>query len=345
MSKLGKRYRNGDNGFEDDGPPRRISRLACDRGMPGNLSSNESTMDLDLPESEGQKDLMMLNKICYGAVSSPPQFDNTSTDQTQLCEAQVLMGSITTDQTSPWTRFCSFPVEVTGNGCFLSTDDGPKTKQRPVLDCRTGSILCFVAEKIKDASFVAVVGVESLHTKRGKSKRKPSAVEVTVNAYGPRSLMDEVGKAMADVDVVLQHPVFLDSEIAYINPHFFYPQSQETDLSHLIGPAYKESKSAVSQAIDDALDSVNDSSVEVPFATCDKDDLRNVLGSLLVNTELKEYVCCLQRSPLPKNNNSPSLTRFFNSHQLHGVEFILGQESLYSVSETHTRLLSSIHYR
>ncbi|KAJ4255314.1 hypothetical protein NW757_004829, partial [Fusarium falciforme] len=271
MSKLGKRYRSGDKGFEDDGPPRRILRLARDRGMPGNLFLNEFTMDLDLLESEGQNDLMMVNKVCYGA----------------LCEAQVLMGSITTDQTSPWTRFCSFPVEVTGNGCFLSTDDGPKTKQRPVLDCRTGSILCFIVEKINDASFVAVVGVESLHAKRGKSKRKPSAVEVTVNAYGPRSLMDEVGKAMADVDVVLQHPVFLDSEIAYINPHYFYPQSQETDLSHLIGPVYKESKSAVSQAIDDALDSANDSSDEVPFATCDKDDLRNILDSLLVNTELK----------------------------------------------------------
>ncbi|RSM18248.1 hypothetical protein CDV31_002974 [Fusarium ambrosium] len=304
MSQLGKRHRSGDNDFEDDAPAKRVSRLALDGGVPGTLSSPGSVMDLDLPDTSQQtQDLMVVDKICYGA----------------LCEAQALMGSIPTNQISPWTRYCSFPVEVTDDGCFLSTEDEPKTKQRPVLDCRTGSILCFVAERIEDVCFVAVVGAESLRPKRGKSGRKSSPVEVTVNAYGPRNLMDEVGKAMMEVDVVLQHPVLLDSEIAYINPHYFYPQGQETDLRHLIGPVYKESKSAVSQAIDDALDSTNDSSDAGHLAACDKNDLRNILGSLLLDTELKE-------------------------HQFQGVEFILGQENPDYVSEMHTRLLSSIHY-
>ncbi|RMJ07062.1 hypothetical protein CDV36_013333 [Fusarium kuroshium] len=304
MSQLGKRHRSGDNDFEDDAPAKRVSRLALDGGVPGTLSSPGSAMDLDLLDtSQNTEDLMVTDEICYGA----------------LCEAQALMSSIPTSQVSPWTRYCSFPVEVTDNGCFLSTEDESKTKQRPVLDCRTGSILCFVAERIEDASFVAVVGAEFLRPKRGKANRKPSPVEVTVNAYGPRNLMDEVGKAIMEVDVVLQHPVFLDSEIAYINPHYFYPHGQETDLSHLIEPVYKESKSGVSQAIDDALDSANDSSDVAPFATCHKDDLRNVLGSLLVDTELKD-------------------------HQFQGIEFILGRENSNSVSETHTRLLSSIHY-
>ncbi|RSL43931.1 hypothetical protein CEP54_014883 [Fusarium duplospermum] len=304
MSQLGKRHRSGDSGFDNDAPPQRIPRLALDGGIPGTLSSPGSAMDLDLPDASQQiQNLMVVDSICYGA----------------LCEAQALMGSIPTNRISPWTRYCSFPVEIRDNGCFLSTEDEPKMKQRPVLDYRTGSILCFVAERIKDASFVAVVGVETLRPKRGKANRKSSPVEVTVNAYGPRSLMDEVGKAMMEVEVFLQHPVFLDSETAYINPHYFYPHSQETDLRHLIGPAYKESKSAVSQAIDDALDSANDCCDEVPLAGCDMDDLRNVLNSLLVDTELKD-------------------------HQFQGIEFILGRENSDSVSATDKRLLSLIHY-
>ncbi|KAJ4195322.1 hypothetical protein NW759_016469 [Fusarium solani] len=249
------------------------------------------------------------------------------------------MSSTTPNQASPWTRFCLFPVELTGNRCFLSTDGGLKTNKRPVLDCRTASALCFVAEKTKDVSFTAVVGVEFFHARRGKSNRKPSPVEITVNVYGPRNLMDEVGQAMADVNVVLQHPVFLDPETSYMNPHYLYPRKR-TDLRHLIGPVPKESKSAVSQAIDDALDSLNGRDDGIPWAACDRNNLRNVLGSLLVDTQLKEYAIFG-----PEIVGGPLLTRVMNSHQLQGVEFILGRENSYSVSDMHTRLLSSIHHR
>ncbi|KAM5376245.1 hypothetical protein ACJZ2D_005616 [Fusarium nematophilum] len=246
------------------------------------------------------------------------------------------MSSTTPNRASPWTRFCLFPVELTDDGCFLSTDGGPK--KRPVLDCRTASTLCFVAEKTKDVLFRAVVGVEFFHAGRGKSNRKPSPVEVTVNVYGPRNLMDEVGLAMGDVNVVLQHPVFLDPETPYMNPHYLYLQ-EITDLRHLIGPVPKESKSAVSQAIDAALDSLDGPDDGVPLAACDVSDLRNVLGSLLVDTQLKEYAIFG-----PESVDDLLLTRAIHRHQLEGVEFILGQENSYSASDTHTRLLSSIHH-
>ncbi|KAM0430108.1 hypothetical protein ACHAPT_006114 [Fusarium lateritium] len=203
---------------------------------------------------------------------------------------RTLMSLVKPSHTSPWTRFCFFPVEVTDNGCFLSTNDGSETKKRPVLDCRTGSTLCFVAEKTKGVSFVAIVGIEFLKAKCGKSNRKPSPVEVTVNVYGPRNSMDEVGQAMTDVHVNLQHPVCLDPEILYMNPHYFYLQGQRTDLRHLVGPVPKESKSTVSQAIDDALDSLTGWGDGIPLATCDMNDMKNVLGSLLVDTQLKQYV-------------------------------------------------------
>ncbi|KAI8665507.1 hypothetical protein NCS56_00986800 [Fusarium sp. Ph1] len=183
------------------------------------------------------------------------------------------MAPLTPNQTSPWTRFCMFPVEVNEDGCFLSTDDGLDTEQQHVLDCRTCSILCFVANKFKRVSFVAVIAIEALDAKRGKPNHKPSPIGVTVNVYGSRRLINKVGRAMKNVDVVLQHPVFLDSETRYMNPHYSYPERKKTDLRHLIGPLYKES-----------------------------------------------------------------------NHQISGIEFILTRENSSFVSETHARLLSSIHY-
>ncbi|KAI8663644.1 hypothetical protein NCS57_00965900 [Fusarium keratoplasticum] len=230
------------------------------------------------------------------------------------------MAPWTPNQTSPWTRFCLFPVEVNEDGCFLSTDDGLDTEQQHVLDCRTCSILCFVANQFKCVSFVAVIAVESLDAKRGKPNRKPSPIGVTVNVYGSRRLINKVGWAMTTVDVVLQHPVFLDSETCYMNPHYSYPGRKKTDLRHLIGPLYKESKSAVSQAIGDALDSANDWGDGVTSTVCDRNDLESVLGSLFIDTRLKD-------------------------HQISGIEFILTRENSSFVSETHARLLSSIHYR
>ncbi|EEU43728.1 uncharacterized protein NECHADRAFT_106263 [Fusarium vanettenii 77-13-4] len=200
------------------------------------------------------------------------------------------MAPWTPDQTSPWTRFCLFPIQVYENECFLSTEDGLDTEQQHVLDCRTCSILCFVANKFKRVSFMAVIAIESLGAKRGKPNRKPSPIGVTVNVYGPRRLINKVGQAMTNVDVVLQHPVFVDSETCYMNPHYFYPERKKTDLRHLIGPLYKGSKSAVSQAIDDALDSANDWGHGVTSTVCDRSDLENVLGSLLIDTQLKDLL-------------------------------------------------------
>ncbi|KAL2678983.1 hypothetical protein Neosp_009737 [[Neocosmospora] mangrovei] len=220
------------------------------------------------------------------------------------------MAPWTPNQTSPWTRFCLFPVQVYENECFLSTDDGLDTEQQHVLDCRTCSIICFVATKFKRVSFMAVIATESLGAKRRKPNSKPSPIGVTVNVYGPKRLIDKVGQAMTNVDVVLQHPVFLDSETCYMNPHYFYPKRKKTDLRHLIGPLYKESKSAVSQAIDDALDSANDWGHGATSTVYDRNDLESVLGSLLIDTQLKD-------------------------HQISGIEFILTRENSSFVSETH----------
>ncbi|KAI8716614.1 hypothetical protein NCS52_00955600 [Fusarium sp. LHS14.1] len=228
------------------------------------------------------------------------------------------MAPWTPNQTSPWTRFCLFPVQVYENGCFLSTDDGLDTEQQHVLDCRTCSIICFIATKFKRVSFMAVIATEWLGAKRRKPNGKPSPIGVTVNVCGPRHLIDKVGQAMTNVDVVLQHPVFLDSETCYMNPHYFYPERKKTDLRHLIGPLYKQSKSAVSRAIDDALDSANDWGHGVTSTVCNRNDLESVLDSLLIDTQLKD-------------------------HQISGIEFILTRENSSFVSETHARLLSSIH--
>ncbi|KAJ3460417.1 hypothetical protein MRS44_011284 [Fusarium solani] len=302
MSRPGKRYRSGDNSLNNEAPPKRISRLASGVCATGTQPAG-SGMDLDMPDATPEIiDLTERETICYGAAT------------------QALMAPWTPNQTSPWTRFYMFPVEVNEDGCFLSTDDGLDTEQQHVLDCRTCSILCFVANKFKRVSFVAVIAIEALDAKRGKPNRKPSPIGVTVNVYGSRRLINKVGRAMKNVDVVLQHPVFLDSETRYMNPHYSYPERKKTDLRHLIGPLYKEFKSAVSQAIGDALDSANDWGDGVTSTVCDRNDLESVLDSLLIDTRLKD-------------------------HQISGIEFILTRENSSFVSETHARLLSSIHYR
>lgn len=151
--------------------------------------------------------------------------------------------------------------------------------------------------------------------------------------------MDEVGQAMADANLVLQHPVFLDPNIPYMNPHYLY-LGEVTDLRHLIGPMPKDGKSTVSHAIDDALDSSDGWDDGVSWGACNGNKLRDVLGSLLIDTQLKEYVISG-----PEIIGGLFLTRVLRSHQFQGVEFILGRENPYSVSDMYTRLLSSIHYR
>ncbi|PTD02170.1 hypothetical protein HYE67_000295 [Fusarium culmorum] len=75
-------------------------------------------------------------------------------------------------------------------------------------------------------------------------------VKATVNVYGPKYLMDEVDQALSNIPSSLQHPIFLEPGVPYINPQFFYPSAEKTDLRYLVGPACEDTTSHVSRTVD-----------------------------------------------------------------------------------------------
>lgn len=81
---------------------------------------------------------------------------------------------------------------------------------------------------------------------------------MTVNILGSRGLAYKVGKAIATTSSYLQHPVFLDTGIPYVNPHYMYSKIEDLDLRHLIGMQQPtQAIMYVVKGIEDALTSLD----------------------------------------------------------------------------------------
>lgn len=109
----------------------------------------------------------------------------------------------------------------------LRSDDGTKLA---ILDIETTSNLQKL-NKIKETWSEAVVELRNI-VKRPKSK-KPIAL--TVNIFGPRKAADEVSAALSKINVYLQHPRVLDSEVEYFNPDMLIFPGDEPVLREYIG--------------------------------------------------------------------------------------------------------------
>ncbi|KAF4969855.1 hypothetical protein FSARC_3013 [Fusarium sarcochroum] len=310
MSQHRKRRWFSDNNGDDTSPAKRSQTPALDDDVSATPFSPGSSMDLDMPnETDSVRDVSVfegdqLERICYGAV----------------CGVHILMSSKTQkpDDALPWTRYCLFDIERRDGACYLSGDKDAKTKELSVLDCHTARILINSDTTVDDLSFTAVLGVEVLHAKRGEASGKRSPIEATVNIYGPRSSMGQVDQVLSEMNAYLQHPVFLEPGIPYVNPQYLYPNHQKTDLRHLIGPAPKKVKTDTSRAIDDALESL-DAWVDGSPTRFEVTHLGDVLNSFLIDTRLKE-------------------------HQLQGIDFILTREDSDAIAQTHQKMLATIHH-
>ncbi|KAF5584160.1 hypothetical protein FPANT_7972 [Fusarium pseudoanthophilum] len=308
-----KRRRDSNNGTEDNISYREAQRQAvC---FDGTNSSHyfDTGMDLDLPnDTDGIGDDTSViqefgeETICCGAI----------------CGAQVLLNPHTQmpNETQPWDRYCLFKIEPSGRNYYLVADEETNPKKRSVLDCDTAAILTIVAKRSGDTSFAAVLAVNVI---RGKRKRsgKGLPIDISVNIYGPRNTIDEVDGALSEIGThrtYLQHPVFLELGIPYINPQFFYPTSRKTDLRYLVGSSARESdnKVKISQEVDEVMESLDGSSEPTKSGY---HDLQPILDRFLLNTTLKE-------------------------HQLKGVEFILGREDEEAATQVHKHMLMSIHH-
>jgi len=91
-------------------------------------------------------------------------------------------------------------------------------------------------EQYQQLMFTAILSTACLHGKGKASGSNKSIVDVSVNILGPEALCDKVGNQINGLRVYLQHPDYLPSDIAYINPHFLYSDEVRTDLRDLIGP-------------------------------------------------------------------------------------------------------------
>ncbi|KAF5620267.1 hypothetical protein F52700_11589 [Fusarium sp. NRRL 52700] len=316
MTRSLKRRRDSKNETDNGISYRNSQRQAVCPNGPNSPHYFDSGMDLDLPSdiSAIEDDISVAEggfgeeRICYGAI----------------CGAQVMLKPQTQipKETQPWARYCPFNIEPDGRNCYLAADGETNSKKKSVLDCDTAAILTFIAERCREITFAAVLGVDMLHGKRKKTG-KGLPVAVSVNIYGPKKAMSDVDKALSEIGThrtYLQHPAFLEPGIPYINPQFFYPSSQKTDLRHLVGSSALDSdiKSKISQEVDDVMEAL-DGSTENTLPRSGLHDLEPVLHQFLLNTTLKKY-------------------------QLKGLEFILNREDDEAATQLHRHMLMSIHH-
>ncbi|RFN45450.1 hypothetical protein FIE12Z_10316 [Fusarium flagelliforme] len=166
-------------------------------------------------------------------------------------------------------------------------------------------------------SFSAVISVNVLSGKRIKSKK--SIIQATINVYGPKHQMDEVDQALSEISSYLQHPVFLEPDVPYINPQFFYPSAEKTDLRDLVGARSEDATSGTSRVVDEVMESLDDWSEYINTKGCHREFLQAMLDRYLLGTQLKE-------------------------HQFQGVEFILGREELDVAEQMNKRMFMTIDH-
>ncbi|RBR07270.1 uncharacterized protein FIESC28_10769 [Fusarium coffeatum] len=183
-------------------------------------------------------------------------------------------------------RICYGTVDA--GACYLAPDPNSKTRQRSFLDENTGLILTYVTNKVPQVSFLSVVGVSFLSRKRSKTNKL--TVQGTINVYGPRNLMGEVDRALSDISSFLQHPVFLEPGVLYINPQFFYSNAEKTDLRHLVGPPVEDDTYGTAQAVDGAMEYMEDWSEDAYTGGLRQSYLHPTFDKYLLATKLKDLV-------------------------------------------------------
>ncbi|RYP51600.1 hypothetical protein DL768_003107 [Monosporascus sp. mg162] len=222
--------------------------------------------------------------ICYGA----------------LCHAQAQF-SFTKGLTArprPWSRFHTFQLVARQEFYHLAQVNGTSTEDIGMLDLITTKYLHSLGAFL-ELSFTAVIASSSLTNILRKPTHNKAIVGISVNIMGPERIADDVGDALVNASAYLQHPFFLQTGIRYINPQYFYPGNEKTNLRHLIDPPKTDSRSMhVSERIENLLESLDD------------------LSCLAVPPE---------RQAISAAGDGPILTPL-KRHQENGVRFILNRE-------------------
>lgn len=97
-----------------------------------------------------------------------------------------------------------------------------------VLDVRTAEVLSniFGLDTFRCEAFFP----KGYGTENTSRLRERSGDPITMNVYGSRNIIGEVGKRLSDMKVYLQQPDHLDESIVYENPHYFSISGQPTPI-------------------------------------------------------------------------------------------------------------------
>jgi SWI/SNF-related matrix-associated actin-dependent regulator of chromatin subfamily A3 len=197
--------------------------------------------------------------------------------------------------------------------------------------------------QFSNLSFAAVMSSSWFSDIRRKKHRKGAIIDLTLNVMGPEDLADDVGNAVAAASGYFQHPVYLEAGIRYINPHYFYPGNEKSDLRHFIRPAKKDSRATrLREGIENLLDSLG--SIQSSPASTRGKDVSHLVNQCLIDTQLKRldyYICCCIWPIYPWTNESGTLF----SHQIDGIEFILNREDPSFCHAVNSDLLQLINSR
>ncbi|KAF4998446.1 hypothetical protein FDECE_11787 [Fusarium decemcellulare] len=212
-----------------------------------------------------------------------PQSELGSTIMMRMCQVDCDAAMVGATDTAPCTHIC-FGANGQVDICALG-----------MLDQITAKALHSLSN-FSHVSFTAVAPLSALSRRSGKKR----IIDVSVNIIGPESLAEAIGEALGAVPCYLQHPCFLETNIRYVNPHYFYVGRRPHDMREHIGPGLLD---AISKQVSQELSALLDSLDGISDLTIMEND--QVAQSLVRDQ--------LLRSPL-------------KSHQKDGVRFILAKE-------------------
>ncbi|KAK4163148.1 SNF2 family N-terminal domain-containing protein [Cladorrhinum sp. PSN259] len=275
-------------------PDHGIKREATDDGRPVSkrrlVEENELStwlgypMELEIGAPTEDSDPTSL--ICYGALFCAKAQASFLADLTAL----------------PWIQFSTFPIILRNKSFFLNYSIAHETIDFAQLDLKTTGHLNTL-QSLKNLTFTAVLSSSNLAKIPRKSTRKKTIIDITINILGPEELAEAVGDLLANVDCCLQHPTYLEPNIQYKNPHYFYTDGTMTDLRHLIGPVIKESESVwVSRRIDKIFESLGN--VEMVDSVPRKEENLTQVRKCLHNTTLKDHQTAAIRFIMGRENAS-----------------------------------------
>ena len=114
--------------------------------------------------------------------------------------------------------FLRFAVSSRQECYFLESSDSTGFA---VLHSRTATALQTL-QNLQSVRFEAALPGDNLSRPDQQHKKgKQTAFDICINIYGSEDVSQEVGRRLSKARTYLQHPIYMNSNIPYKNPHFY----------------------------------------------------------------------------------------------------------------------------